>query len=165
MKNIVISEGRSNAYLVHGVGVLALMSALAFWSVFAFLLFPLAMILFFSDSGVEIDPRALQVRKYIGFATYRKGIWIPLKHFTKVELEETLVLFQHRSFFRYQPSTSRTFDVEVHTANGDKFQINDFFDYEQAVMCGEVIARLSKINFQNRYAEKTAEMMSRQRRR
>jgi len=165
MQNTVISEGRSNAYLLHGIGVLLVMGALTLWSPFALILFPLAVVLFIADSGVEIDSKQLRVRRYIGFSRFRRGIWIPLKHFSGAELKETLVLNQSKSFFRYQRSTSRTFDVLLTMPDGEKFEINDFFEYGQAVACGEAIARLINVKLRNHYAEKTAELRRRPRRR
>ncbi len=164
-RTVVISEGYSNSYLVPGSFLLILGLSLSFITFYFLLLMLPAVCLFSATTGLEIDGVEKRVRKYSAFFNFRRGIWLPLKFFTGAELGETVVNYAHRTFFRYNRSTSRTFDVVLlRSDDGDPYCINDFFEYSDARKGLLAIADTMQWKAVDHYAEETARLKLQKRR-
>ncbi|MEM9052059.1 MAG: hypothetical protein AAGC47_08420 [Bacteroidota bacterium] len=119
------------------------------------------MLLLFT-TGVEIDLDGIRVRKYTGWLGIRWGIWLPLSHFKKVELEEFVVSKPVDGWNRYGRTSSKTFDILLIDSDDKIFELNDFFEYSKAVACFESIKSIG-LKGENKYAIETRRISERRR--
>jgi hypothetical protein len=162
---VSISEGMSFTYLVHSVlGSVVTIFAAIFFSPWIFLLLVLFVPLLFFTTGVDIDGQERRVRKYRGLFGCHWGIWLPLEHFNKVILEEFVVTKPSGGFFRYQRTSSKTYDILLENRDGGIFELNDFFDYSKSEKCFNELRKL-RLDSENKYAIQTAELIKKRKER
>jgi hypothetical protein len=137
---------------------------LGFLFPWCFLPIPLALSLLLVTTGVEVDQRNNRVRKYSGWLGKRWGIWLPLSHFQRVRLEEFVVNKKSEGAIRFNPTSSRTYDILLVDRDEKIYELNDFFDYHQALRC---LAEIEKtgIESENAYALYTQSLRKRRRQR
>ena len=159
----IVSEGKSYSYLIHSSFLaIAIILLCCFHSVLWLFMLTSCILLLLFTTGVEIDQDIGRVRKYTGWLHLRWGIWLPLNHFTKVELEEFVVTKPVDSWNRFGPTSSKTFDILLIDVDDEIFELNDFFDYDKAVECFESI-KLTGLKGENKYALETLKLTQRRR--
>jgi len=152
---IIISEGKSYSYLIHSsfLAIIILIAGI-FHSWLWFLMLPSCVMLLLFTTGVEIDSDKFMVRKYTGWMNYHWGIWLPLRHFKKVELEEFVVSKPTGGLNRYDRTSSKTFDILLISKEDEIYELNDFFDYNKAVLCLNAI-KSTGLDSEDKYAIET----------
>ncbi len=122
-----IPEGYTYEYLPHGffLGITGLILTFTLhWS-----LFPIALAGIFiaaSKTGIEIQTRTKQMRKYTSWIVFKTGEWIDLTNLERIELEyddhggdSTYVMEQRHT-------SAKTFDLLLITKKGKTILFNQF---------------------------------------
>lgn len=161
---MVISEGRSYAFLVHASLLASSFLVLGFFFKWPFVLVVPSLALLLLTTGVEVDLRNKSARKYRGWLGYHQGVWLPLSHFQKAVLEDFEISRSAGGRHRFNTSSSRTFDVLLLDRYGKEFELNDFFEYKSALRC---IGALEKagLEVEDKYAQHTRKLFAKHRRR
>lgn len=173
---IDINEGRTNNYLIHGLGVMVptiVCFALAgvygiLFIIPAFILFAFALMLFSATNGLELDAKKDRYRRYGKMINFKFGEWKPLSE------PKSAVLQMHaaNAYKGMAPMVGRvatldtktlTYDIEITDAFGQQHIVYDFLDYKKAKVALKSIHENYEIPVQNKIAEKLAE--NRQKRR
>jgi len=178
---ININEGRTNNYLVHGIGVLLLcliFFGMSFLSNLFFiplvLLFVFAILLFTATNGIEIDVDQSQFRKYGKIARWKFGAWHAFTKPVSVELniyaenafKEGMWTFGNSistmpGSMQSLNSKARTYDIVFIDKDNKSQLIYSFLDYKKGKDALKRITEKLEITSVNRIAEK---MNSRRRR-
>ena len=158
-----ISEGMTNAYLVHGFGVLAL-GGIAF--IFSWMIAVPIIIcsigLFASVTGVQINTQTKEFRNYVSIFGYKLGSWKSLSDINRV----TLILSTERSTIsgiipgavpigRSAEIQVRTYDLLLDDGI-ESFELNDFLTYKNARIAFDVLTQSLNINGRDYVSEKLA---------
>ncbi|MCZ4409879.1 hypothetical protein O3Q51_13745 [Cryomorphaceae bacterium 1068] len=162
--SVKISEGKSYAYLVHSSFLTVVFFIFGFLFPWCFLLIFPSLSLLLITTGVEVDSRNNRVRNYSGWLGNRFGVWLPLSHFQKVRLEEFVVSKKSEGAVRFNPTSSRTYDILLLDKYGKIYELNDFFEYDLALECMREIEKTG-IEAENAYALYTQSLYQRKRRR
>ena len=158
-----VSEGMTNAYLVHGFGVLVLGGAMfaVSWMI-AVPVIICAIALFVSTTGLQIDPEKKLYRTFMSLFGYKIGTW---KSFSDVT-EVILVLSTERKTIhglipgampigRSATLQVRTYDLLINDGIGS-VEVNDFLTYKNARIGFDSFTETLKIDGRDFVAEKLA---------
>jgi hypothetical protein len=170
------SEGFANNYLIPGVflviaGIIFIMvgrnDGFISLTIGISLLF-LAIVLFASTSGLELDLESLRYRKYGKFGPLVIGDWKRLPKVTLVRIQihsETASRPAGGVFPILSASTkSLTYDVIVFDRMQESTEIYNFLKYRDAKKVGRLLAESLEVNLNDIVAEKLAKNRSRRRR-
>lgn len=161
---INLNEGNTNAYVIHGT--LASLVSLPFAILFPFFGIPLlilALCIFATTNGLEIDTEARRYRKYGSFFAYKFGTWLPIGNPERAELvlctEQSVATVESSMGGRPQ-TRARTFDIVLHMNSKKEITVYEFLNYAQGKEALAVFESL-EIPVHNRIQEKIAERKAR----
>jgi len=142
-----IREGITNQYVMPAT-ILAFLAAIGFVYIglLSILIAMVALALFLSVSGIEIDTRLLRYRKYKVIAGIKFGKWSPFTTNDSFQLwlssesgrymyttyGTTPAFVAPTNFYNGNKSKSITYDLILVLATGEKHIVNDFFKYSTA---------------------------------
>ena len=175
---IDINEGRTNNYLVHGIGVIALsLICLGLSFVISdllligfFILFSIAIVLFSATNGLEIDVVNMRYRSYGKMITYKMGAWRTMINATSVTLKMSASNGQKEANIGpgyLPPMNTKLINYSVVLTDTLDFDqvLFDFLDYKKAKQAMLEITNSLNIPMTNLVAEKLAENRSTRRNR
>ncbi|MCH2234184.1 MAG: hypothetical protein MK078_08015 [Crocinitomicaceae bacterium] len=174
---IDINEGRTNNYLIHGVGLVILslfLLAMGLAGNLIFLLpalgaFIFAVLLFGATNGVEFDIDNSRYRVYGKIGTRKTGIW---KKLVNPQMA-VLAIYTDNSSTEFAPAmgvampTQRkvtTYDLQVIDDLGEKHSIHDFLKYSVARKALKAVEEGYSIPVKDKIAEKLISNMNKPRR-
>jgi len=159
-----LNEGNTNAYVVHASLACFLCIPLVIsFPVFGTPFLILALSVFATTNGFEIDLEARKYRKYGRYYSFKFGSWQPFSDPERAEL----VLSTERSTFQGGNASTptvtvktRTFDIVLHLNSEKENTVYEFLNYQQAK---EALAAFESLGIpvRNRIQEKIAERRSR----
>ena len=108
--------------------------------IFAILVLSFGVCLLCMRSGIEIDIKNKQIRKYSAFANYKFGVWFDLKSYVHVELRHTSESQTMHSRVSSATIRTKTYDLVFSKENSKEDEFNDFTDYKIASQVFKIAA-------------------------
>ena len=151
-----ISEGYTYEYLVHGILIALVGLILSIFISPIFILILLGGILMTaSKTGIQVDAKKHQIRKYVSWVLFKTGNWISLKNIVKIELKFNT---QHTNVVRplylnKADTTAKTYDLILIDDVGHELLLNEFTKAGLVFKTLKAIEPLGSFEIDNQVAE------------